>query len=560
MIRRTAMWVALLAMLGVVTAGWSSGALASRVVPRAKSSVITLEGNTGVSFTRNFNPFDASSFVTSMSVRSLSYEPLYEYDLLRAGVVHPWLALSDSFSDGGKTLTFDLRHGVKWSDGKPFTSADVAFTFDLIYKYPAANYSGIPPMSGPATTAGRYVVRLHFKSAAYSDMPAIAGNTYIVAQHIWKSVSNPATATISKPVGTGPYVLKSYTSTLVKYTANKSYWDGKPPISEVNVPSYNSNSSASTALSSGQLTWAGNDIPDIKAVFIDRSPKTNHYFFAPGSTVGLWFNVAKGGPLADPAVRLAISYGVDRDKLASEGESGYEAPATSSSGLILPNQASFLTKSETHDLLGTNKPSKVASILKKDGYKKNSSGYWEKNGQEISFAIEDPVSYSDYYADAQLMSSELKSEGIDATVDGVSTSTWYADLPTGNFQAAIHWGAGGVSPFVQLQNWMDYSLSAPLGSSATADYGRYHNSTVQTLLKDIEGTNPTDTKALTTYIRKLDSIVSTQAPIVPLLYGADWDEYSTAHFTGFPDKANPYMDPSPGDPQLPYILMHLKVR
>ncbi len=52
--------------------------------------------------------------------------------------------------------------------------------------------------------------------------------------------------------------------------------------------------------------------------------------------------------------------------------------------------------------------------------------------------------------------------------------------------------------------------------------------------------------------------MSTQVPVAPLMYGADWDEYSTAHFTGFVTPQNPYADPSPGDPQLPLILMRLK--
>ena len=56
----------------------------------------------------------------------------------------------------------------------------------------------------------------------------------------------------------------------------------------------------------------------------------------------------------------------------------------------------------------------------------------------------------------------------------------------------------------------------------------------------------------------LENIVSNDVPVAPLLYGADWDEYSTAHYTGFVTAANPYMDPSPGDPQLPLILMRLK--
>jgi peptide/nickel transport system substrate-binding protein len=53
--------------------------------------------------------------------------------------------------------------------------------------------------------------------------------------------------------------------------------------------------------------------------------------------------------------------------------------------------------------------------------------------------------------------------------------------------------------------------------------------------------------------------MSTEVPVAPLLYGADWDEYSTTQFTGWPTASNPYMDPSPNDPELPYILMHLKV-
>ena len=111
------------------------------------SSVLTLEGNTGVTFTNNFNPFDSSSFAEQLSVRSLVNEPLFEFDTLKASTQYPWLAKSYAWSNGGKTLTFQLRKGVHWSDGKPFTSADVAFTFDLLNRVPAANVYGVPKMS-----------------------------------------------------------------------------------------------------------------------------------------------------------------------------------------------------------------------------------------------------------------------------------------------------------------------------------------------------------------------------------------------------------------------------
>jgi peptide/nickel transport system substrate-binding protein len=152
----------------------------------------------------------------------------------------------------------------------------------------------------------------------------------------------------------------------------------------------------------------------------------------------------------------------------------------------------------------------------------------------------------------------LKSEGIDATVDGVQASAWYSDSADGNFDAIVHWGNGGTDPYTQFDNWLDYTNSAPIGKSASADYGRYHNAQVQSLLAKLSGTDPSNTAAVKAATLPLEKIEATTLPVVPLLYGADWDEYSTANFTGFVTAANPYADPSPSDPELPYILMQLK--
>jgi peptide/nickel transport system substrate-binding protein len=524
----------------------------------AGSSVLTIEGNTGVTFTDNFNPFDSSSFAEQLSVRSLVNEPLFEFDTLKANTQYPWLATSYVWSNGGKTLTFQLRKGVKWTDGSAFTSADVAYTFDLLNRVPAANVWGVPTMSSNATTKGKYTVVLHYATPQYLNITNIAGNVLIVPEHVWSKIAAPATAVVTKPVGTGPYMLSSYSSQVVKYKPNPHYWDGKPVPSGVNVAYYSSNTAAATALADGQLTWAGNDIANVKKIFVGKDPKTNHTFFAPGSTVTLEFNVTGTGPLSDPQVRLAISDGIDRSALALKGETGYEKPATSSGGLILPNQSSYLSSSLTNDLSATSSPTKVTSILTADGYAKDSSGFFAKNGAEIKFSVEDPTSYSDYYADDQLMSNELQAEGIDCTVDGVQASQWYSDLASGSFQTVIHWGNGGVSPYVQYDNWLDYTQSAPEGTSANSDFGRYNSAAAQTALTTLQAINPSDTAALKAAVTTLENLVATQVPVAPLLYGADWDEYSTAGLTGFATAKNPYSDPSPGDPQLPLILKHLK--
>ena len=146
------------------------------------------------------------------------------------------------------------------------------------------------------------------------------------------------------------------------------------------------------------------------------------------------------------------------------------------------------------------------------------------------------------------MSSELKSEGIDATVDGVEASQWYTDSADGHFDSIEHWGNGGTDPYTQFDNWLDYKNSAAIGKTADADYGRYHNASVQSLLAKLSATNPATTAAVKAATLPLEKIEATTLPVVPLLYGADWDEYSTANFTGFVTAANPYTDPSPSDP------------
>jgi len=545
-------------VLGLGVAACSSSSSPSSTSP--KSVTLTEEATTGVTFTQNFNPFDTNSMATQMNMRSLTYEPLFEFNALQPGVIHPWLGKSYTWSNGGKTLTVDLRPGVKWNDGQAFTSADVAYTFNTINSNAAANYSGVPALASVSTPDSSTVV-LNFKAAQYANIFAIAGDTFIVPKHVFSSLGNVATAAVANPVGTGPYVLKSFTTQLVTFSANPHYWGGTPPITTVQVPYYSGNTAATTALAAGQIDWAGNEIPQLQQLYVSKDSATNHYWFPGGNTVTLWFNVSKGGALADPKVRQAISAGINRQQLSTKGEYGYEAPATSSSGLVLPAQQQYLLPSLANDISPTANASKVASILTADGYTKDAKGMWAKNGQEISFAIEDPTAFTDYYADAQLLAGQLKAVGINATVDGVAAPAWFTDAANGNFQTMVHWGGGvgGASdpyPFGQYQYWMDSSLSAPVGQSATSNYGRYTNGQAQAAFTQFEQSN--DTATQTKALQTLQTIESTQMPVIPLVYGADWNEYSTARITGWPTQSNPYMDPAPDDPELPYILMHLK--
>ncbi len=94
------------------------------------------------------------------------------------------------------------------------------------------------------------------------------------------------------------------------------------------------------------------------------------------------------------------------------------------------------------------------------------------------------------------------------------------DSASGNFQTIIHWGNGGSSPYVQYDNWLDYTQSAAIGSSANSDYGRYNSPAAQAALTKLATTNPSNKAGLLSATQALENLVSSQVPVAPLLYGA----------------------------------------
>ncbi len=556
-----ALAVAGAASLGLAACS-SSGGTSSGGHAKSSGPPLVIESAPISPMTQTFNPFVQSSTGYSTQALSLMYETLYIFNITNPTQPPiPMLASGQpQWSNGGKTVTIPIRSGVKWSDGKPFTAADVAFTFNLLKQNPSL-FSGGAPVVTSATASGSSVT-LNFSAAEYSNLFLIGG-VYIVPAHIWGSLSDPAHYADAKPVGTGPYVLGTFGSQGFLLKANPLYWNAKSvKVPAIDFPSYSSNANLVAPISAGQIDWAGNYVPSIQQNYLSKSPTNTTWlakppYFADNNVVTLWLNVTKA-PLNDVAVRRAISYGVNRQQLSVQAESSYEPAATSSSGLMLPTDNSYLAPSLAGDLPATPDAAKVASILRADGWSKV-SGKWTKNGQEISFTITDPSGYSDYYAGDHMIAASLNALGFNVSVKGIADpAVWNSDFANGNFDATIHWSAQGPNPDFYYANWLDHSASAPLGKPASADNGRFYSPAAQQALAAFAGTNDpaTQKQAIVT----LENIMSSQVPMVPLLYGGAWSEISTKNYVGWPSAANPYMTPVPNSPYLEYVVLHLRPR
>src|SRR5579875_687914 len=277
---------------------------------QAKPLVIV--DNTGQTYTRSFNPFVSTSLGNEVNSTALYYEPLLLFNIMRPTQPPiPWLATAYSWSDGGKTLTLTIRKGVRFSDGTPMTASDVAFSFSLLKLHPNLTPVAPPPVPLTATATSPTTVVLRYSQPEYANLFLIGG-MYVVPEHIWKGIANPATFTDPNPVGTGPYVVSQFSAQKFTLTPNRHYWDkASVRVPSIVFPDYISNDTANPALEDGLIDYADNNV------------------------VTLWLNVTRP-PLNDPKVRLAISAGIDRQQLSVQGETGYEPPATSSSGLLLP--------------------------------------------------------------------------------------------------------------------------------------------------------------------------------------------------------------------------------
>jgi peptide/nickel transport system substrate-binding protein len=550
------------AILGfTVLAGCADG---SSAPPTGSTGVsgqpLIIVDDVGKTFTQTFNPYDQTSFGTAMNMQDLTYEPLLMFNMMNpAQAPIPWLASAYSWSHGGKTLTFTVRPGVRWSDGNPLTGADIAFTFNLLKHNPAMQSTapGPTPLPVSATASGE-TVTLTFSAPEFANLFLI-GSTYILPEHLWSSVRDPATYTDPEPVGTGPYVMSSFSTQQVTFKANPNYWQAHlVHVPEVVFPDYESNTTSNPALEDGQIDYAGNFVTNVATSYLDVS-STNHTwassppYFADTNVVGLYLNVTVP-PLNDPKVRQAISYGIDRQALSDDGEAGYEPAASSSGGLILPTDASLLDRAYASDLPAAGDAAKVSHILTTDGYTL-AGGHWVKDGQPIKFSIEDPSDFTDYATDAQLIASELNALGFEVTFEGVQDAQWYSDYPVGHFDSMIHWGVQGPNPIYYFENWLDYSQSGPVGKSAGGDWERFNSPAAQAALTLFEGTD--DLAKQQQALNTLQGILSAQAPVIPLVYGAAWFEYSTKKYTGWPTQSDQYTNPEPNAPYLEYTLLHL---
>jgi len=519
------------------------------------NSVLTIDNESGSLWTCNFNPFNLSDIGYSMGP---VYEPLMFVNALQNDKTTPWLATSFTWGNAAKTLTFDIRSGVKWSDGKPFTAADVAYTFNLLDKNKGLDINAIWANSGGPLTSvtqkGNQVV-MQFKSPAETYFYYIADQIAIVPQHIWSTIGDPVKYPDTHPVGTGAFTVNPCTPQNITYKANPHYYvPGEPKLKQVNYPAFTTNDTANTYLASGSAQWGGQFIPSISKFYMSKSPD-NHYWFPPLANVSMFINL-KNPILSNVAVRQAMAYAINRPRASTIGEYGYEPPSNQA-GIVTPTFSSWLDTSQAA-AYGNNyaySTSKALSILKNAGFKMV-NGVMTKGTEKLQFSIINNGGFSDWVAAVNTIQASLKSIGIIVTPKDEAAPAYQAALYDGNYQLAYGSETGGPTPYYELRQWLYSGNTAPIGQAAGSNFERYSNPQTDALINSYANTtSPAQQKAI---VNKLQAVMLKEVPVIPVTESVDWYQYSTLNFTGWVTQANPYAQPAPYNyPDWGQMLLHV---
>ena len=538
----------------------ASGCSRSAAGPR----LLTIPREDMGTFTRNFNPFTTNS--APMTGQAI-YEPLLIVNPL-SGEITPWLAESWAMSDDAASLTFHLRPGVTWSDGRPLVAKDVVTTF-AVHRAVAGGYDYLDSVTANNATA----VTLTFtrpNSVALQEL----GSQLIAPDHVWSAISEPAKFPNPDPVATGPFTrVAGFQAQSFDLMPNPTYWGNnrqdnagasstgrtadQDSLPGIRMLAFAGNDSANLAAVSGDVDWAPQYMADIQTAYIDKDPAHRHYWF-PGadSTIQWTLNTTKA-PYNDPAFRKALSQAIDRKTICATGMSGYAQPADPT-GLGEGFRA-WKDPAVAALPLCTYDKAAATAALDAAGYRLGAdSKRMDLNGKPLALTIQVGSTSSDWLSVARIIVQNLADIGISATVDSPDWTEVTAALETGTFETAVCWSSLGATPYTYYEATMSTQKVKPIGTHALENYHRFGDQRATELLSQFAAT--TDRARQVEICHEIQRRYADRLPVIPLFPGPVWGAYTDEHFTGWPSQDHPYASLSTRSATTVLVLNSLRPR
>jgi peptide/nickel transport system substrate-binding protein len=517
-----------------------------------RPGVLTVSQEQQSSWVRNFHPFlpmGVARWGTSAGI----YEPLMIFNRMTGEYV-PWLATSYEWGNGADALTFTIREGVRWSDGEPFSAADVVYSFNLIHDKPALDTGGLWDYltSVELDKQGRVVMRF---SRPYSPGLMSLAQLPIVPEHIWSKLEDPLTFTNPNPVATGPFTeILSFESQVYEIGRNPYYWkEGYPKVEALRFPAFPTNEQVTLALINGELDWAGSFVPAIDRIYVAKDPEHHGYWFPAVAGPVYLYASQKVKAFQDVRVRKALSMALDREMVNRVAMYNYTLlpePAGLSDGYAKWRHPGI----KPNDGWVHHAPAAAAELLDEAGYKQGKDGMRVgPDGEPMEFEISVIAGWSDWVRACQVMARNLRASGIDAKVKAYDFTGWFEKVQRGEFELSMGWADDGPTPYRVFRGIMANETVKPFGDNTYVNWHRYGNTEADNLLTRFERT--VDFEEQLEIAWRLQEIYLEEAPAIPIFLNPSWGQYNTKRFVGWPNAENPYVRLSTNHPPEPLLIM-----
>jgi len=403
----------------------------------------------------NYNPHLSSGTKDDLIGR-IVYEPLCTIDI--NGNILPVLAAevptdaNGGLAADGKSVTYKLKQGVKWSDGQPFTADDVIFTYEYIADtQTAATSTGVYIDVASVQKIDDSTVKVIFKDVTPGWFrPFFGAGGNILPKHIFQADKGAAARNSPnnlKPIGTGPYkVLNFAPGDSINYAINENYREANKPFFDT-------------------ILLKGGGIERLLVNFTDPNKEVD------GERSSL---KAPHPFLTDPKVRQALALACDRKTISDSlygraGEPGinllYDPPQYNSKN----NKAEFNLDA-------------AAAMLDAAGYVKGSDGYRAKAGVPMAVLYQTTVN-SIRQKTQQLVKDGWEKLGIKTELKSIDAGVYFSS-DAGNPDTAAHFYAdiemytsSNTSPDPQsyMGNWLGENVDQKANQWSKGNRSRWQN-------------------------------------------------------------------------------------
>lgn len=427
----------------------------------------------------------------------------YDFDIKP----QPELATSWEVAPDGLTISFKLRDGVKWHDGKPFTSADVAYSIMEILKQHHPRGRGVFAKVTAVETPDPLTAVFKLSEPAPALMYALAGwESPMLPKHVYEGtdvLKNPAN---NAPVGTGPFKFVEWQrGSYIVLEKNPDYWDaGKPLLDKLVVRIYSDPAARVAAFEAGELHLGGDGpIPlnEVKRFQENAGFKVETRGIEMNNSLDVLELNLRNEHLAKPQVRQALMHAIDRDMMMKTVWYGLAEQLTGPIPQTLPH---FYTADVPSYAFDT---AKAEALLDEAGFPKGA------DGMRFKLRLIWPATGDTYDRAGQFLRQQFRKVGVDLDLQAADVPTFikqvYAEY---NFDISMFPASVTADPSIGSQRF--YHSAAIKQGTPFVNASGYKNPEMDEVLSKA-AVEPDPAKRADLF-KRFQQIAMADLPILPL--------------------------------------------